>query len=90
VPRRNAASERDTVIAAFIKEAPSLTCDERHAEIQRLRRDYGYSALPHERSAELMQLPEPKHEAVEPSDEAEQASADKTVDGRPADEALAA
>ncbi|MDQ3741598.1 MAG: hypothetical protein M3389_11725, partial [Actinomycetota bacterium] len=35
--------ERDGVVAKFVESAPSMTCDERHAEIQRLRRAYGFS-----------------------------------------------
>jgi ParB/RepB/Spo0J family partition protein len=51
--------ERDAVVAEFVDRAPTLTCDERRAEIQRLRREYGFSALPHEVGARLMELPEP-------------------------------
>ncbi len=51
--------EREGVVAEFIEKAPSLTCDERQAEIQRLRREYGFSALPPEQSRKLMELPEP-------------------------------
>jgi ParB/RepB/Spo0J family partition protein len=53
------ARERDTVVAEFIEKAPSLTCDERHSEIQRLRREYGFTALPPEQGRKLMELPEP-------------------------------
>ncbi len=51
--------ERDAVVAEFVERAPTMTCDERQAEIQRLRREYGFSALPHEVGARLMELPEP-------------------------------
>ncbi len=54
--------ERDTVVAAFIEQAPNLTCDERHAEIQRLRREYGFRALPPEQGRKLVELPEPDGE----------------------------
>jgi ParB/RepB/Spo0J family partition protein len=53
------AREQDTVVAVFIGQAPSLTCDERHSEIQRLRRVYGFRAMPPEESRRLMELPEP-------------------------------
>jgi hypothetical protein len=64
--------ERDGVLAQFIEQAPSLTCDERQAEIQRLRREYGFSAMPPEQSRKLMELPEPTDggSAEEPSGEA--------------------
>jgi ParB/RepB/Spo0J family partition protein len=51
--------ERDTVIAAFVDRAPGLSKDERQAEIQRLRGEYGLSALPLAKGRELMELPEP-------------------------------
>jgi len=51
--------ERDGVVKEFLEQAPSLTCDERQAEIQRLRREYGFSAMPPEQSRKLMELPEP-------------------------------
>jgi ParB/RepB/Spo0J family partition protein len=64
--------ERDGVVAQFIEQAPSLTCDERQAEIQRLRHEYGFSAMPPEQSRKLMELPEPTDSstAEEPSGEA--------------------
>jgi ParB/RepB/Spo0J family partition protein len=51
--------ERDTVVAAFTERAPSLTCDERQEEIQRLRSEYGFLAVPAEAGRRLMELPEP-------------------------------
>lgn len=51
--------ERDGMVAQFLEQAPSLTCDERHAEIHRLRREYGFSAIPPEEGRKLMELPEP-------------------------------
>ena len=64
--------ERDSVVAQFVEQAPSLTCDERQAEIQRLRHEYGFSAMPPEQSRKLMELPEPTDSptAEEPSGEA--------------------
>ena len=51
--------ERDGVVKEFLEQAPSLTCDERQAEIQRLRHEYGFAAMPPEQSRKLMELPEP-------------------------------
>ena len=68
--------ERDGVVAQFIEQAPSLTCDERQAEIQRLRGEYGFSAMPPEQSRKLMELPEPTD-----SGSAEEPSADLTPQG---------
>jgi ParB/RepB/Spo0J family partition protein len=51
--------ERDGVVKKFIERASSLTCDERQAEIQRLRHEYGFSAMPPEQSRKLMELSEP-------------------------------
>lgn len=68
--------ERDAMIAEFVDRAPTLTCDERHGEIQRLRREYGFSALPHELGTRLMQLPEPAAPAP-----AEQPSAPEQPEG---------
>ncbi len=56
--------ERDKDVRAFVKRAPQLTRDERQAEIQRLRREYGFSALEAAKGRELMELPEP-HETLE-------------------------
>ena len=60
--------ERDTVVAAFTERAPSLTCDERQEEIQRLRSEYGFLAVPAEIGRRLMELPEPDA-PEEPADE---------------------
>jgi ParB/RepB/Spo0J family partition protein len=60
--------ERDTVVAAFTERAPSLTCDERQEEIQRLRSEYGFLAVPAEVARRLMELPEPGA-PEEPADE---------------------
>ena len=61
--------ERDGVVAAFVEQAPSLTRDERHAEIQRLRGEYGFMAVPYSQSTQLMGLPEPGDtEDAEPTD----------------------
>jgi len=82
--------ERATVVAAFIEKAPSLTCDERHSEIQRLRREYGFSALPREQGRKLMELPEATEPAVAEEPGAQSVS---QGDGEPqpqADVALAA
>jgi ParB/RepB/Spo0J family partition protein len=64
--------ERDVVVEQFIEHAPNLTCDERQAEIQRLRHEYGFSAMPPEQSRKLMELPEPTDSstAEDPSGEA--------------------
>jgi ParB/RepB/Spo0J family partition protein len=51
--------ERDTEAAAFFEQAPSLTCDERQAEINRLRREYGFRTVSAEESRRLMELSEP-------------------------------
>src|SRR5439155_14334206 len=40
--------EKASVVAEFVERAPRMARDERQAEIQRLRREYGYSAVPHE------------------------------------------
>ncbi|MFI4984893.1 MAG: ParB/RepB/Spo0J family partition protein [Solirubrobacterales bacterium] len=74
--------ERDGVVAEFIERAPTLTCDERHAEIARLRREYGFSALPHEQGRKLMELPEPgaSTDAAEPEAPEHDAEADDTVE----------
>jgi hypothetical protein len=60
--------EREGVVAEFIERAPTMTCDERQAEIQRLRREFGFRALPPEQSRKLMELPEPGQDgdAAEP------------------------
>ena len=68
--------ERDGVVAQFIEQAPSLTCDERQAEIQRLRHEYGFSAMPPEQSRKIMELPEPTD-----SGHAEEPSTDATPQG---------
>ena len=73
------------MIAAFIEQAPILTCDERHSEIQRLRRDYGFAALPPEQSRKLMELPEPSD--GEPSTQAPVEAA--PVEEPPADDCAA-
>jgi ParB/RepB/Spo0J family partition protein len=51
--------EKDSVVAEFVERAPSLSRDERQSEIQRLRGEYGYSAVPHDVGSRLMELPEP-------------------------------
>ncbi len=60
--------ERDGVVAEFIERAPTMTCDKRQAEIQRLRSEYGFRAMPPEQSRKLMELPEPGQstDAAEP------------------------
>jgi hypothetical protein len=60
--------ERDTLVAAFTERAPSLTCDERQEEIQRLRSEYGFLAVPAEVGRRLIELPEPGA-PEEPADE---------------------
>ena len=50
--------DKDAAVAEFVERAPSLSRDERQAEIQRLRGKYGYSAVPHDLGARLMELPE--------------------------------
>lgn len=67
--------ERDSVVAEFIERAPTLTCDERHAEIARLRREYGFRAMPPEQSHKLMELPEPGQNADAAEPEAPDADA---------------
>ncbi|HEX8086551.1 MAG TPA: hypothetical protein VF529_19850 [Solirubrobacteraceae bacterium] len=59
------------MVAEFVERAPSMTCDERQTEIQRLRREYGFSALPHEVGPQLMELPEPGASDAEPAAEAD-------------------
>lgn len=54
--------EKDSVIAEFLERAPSLRRDERQSEIQRLRGEYGYSVVPHDAGARLMDLPEPSQD----------------------------
>jgi len=61
---RRRERERDKDVRAFVKRAPQLTRDERQAEIQRLRCEYGFSALETAKGRELMELPEP-HETLE-------------------------
>ncbi len=56
------------MVAAFTERAPSLTCDERQEEIQRLRSEYGFLAVPAEVGRRLMELPEPGA-LEEPADE---------------------
>jgi ParB/RepB/Spo0J family partition protein len=68
--------ERDGVVAEFIERAPSLTCDERHAEIARLRHEYGFSAMPPKQSRKLMELPEPGESADAADPEATNADAE--------------
>ncbi|HEX4836957.1 MAG TPA: ParB/RepB/Spo0J family partition protein [Solirubrobacteraceae bacterium] len=51
--------ERDSVVAEFLEKAPSLSRDDRHAEIARLRSEYGFSALTREQGRKLMEFPEP-------------------------------
>lgn len=63
--------ERDSVVAEFLEQAPNMTCDERQAEIQRLRHEYGFSAMPPEQSHKLMELPEP-NDAEQNDSDAEQ------------------
>ena len=67
------ARERDGVVASFVEQAPTMTRDARQEEIQRLRGEYGYTAIPHEVASELMQLAEP---GVEPEGDAEEPDAD--------------
>ena len=55
---------RDADVAEFRERAPQLSKDQRHAEINRLRREYGFTAIDIGKSRELMELPEP-HEAME-------------------------
>lgn len=73
--------ERDGVVAEFVERAPSLTCDERQAEIQRLRHEYGFSAMPPEQSHKLMELPDPTD--AEPND----SDAEQQVESEPQAEA---
>jgi ParB/RepB/Spo0J family partition protein len=80
--------ERDGVVAQFIEQAPSLSCDERQAEIQRLRHEYGFTAMPPEQSRKLMELPEPTDAATEPG--AQAAPQDQSETPAPAEMALAA
>jgi ParB/RepB/Spo0J family partition protein len=68
--------EQDAVVAEFVERAPSLSRDDRQAEIQRLRSEYGYSALPHERGRKLMDLPEPD-QATTDGDQAQPESTDR-------------
>jgi len=58
--------ERDSVIAAFVEQAPTMSRDERQSEIERLRGEYGYAALPHAVGEQLMQLPDPQPPAAAP------------------------
>ncbi|HEV3000426.1 MAG TPA: hypothetical protein VGW75_06775 [Solirubrobacteraceae bacterium] len=62
--------EKETAVAEFVERAPSLFRDERQAEIQRLRREYGYSALSHDVGVRLMELPEPQSASGETADPA--------------------
>jgi ParB/RepB/Spo0J family partition protein len=61
---RRRERKRDRDVRAFVKRAAQLTRDDRQVEIQRLRREYGFSALDAGKGRELMELPEP-HEALE-------------------------
>ena len=67
--------ERDGVVAAFVEQAPTMTRDARQDEIQRLRREYGYTAISHEVGTQLMELPEPDEAAADPATVAADASA---------------
>lgn len=58
------AELRDADVAEFLGRAAQLSKDQRHAEVQRLRREYGFTAIDIAKSRELMELPEP-HEAME-------------------------
>lgn len=82
--------ERDGVLAQFIEYAPSLTCDERQAEIQRLRHEYGFSAMPPEQSRKLMELPEPPDSGSAEEPSADSTPQDETETPAPAEMALAA
>jgi hypothetical protein len=48
-----------TALSRSSSSTPEPTCDERQAEIQRLRYEYGFSAMPPEQSRKLIELPEP-------------------------------
>jgi ParB/RepB/Spo0J family partition protein len=61
---RRRERERNKDVRRFVKRAGELTRDERQGEIQRLRREYGFSALDARAGRELMGLPEP-HETME-------------------------
>ena len=50
--------ETEAAVAEFVERAPSLSRDERQAEIQRLRGEYRYTAVPHDVGVRLMELPE--------------------------------
>lgn len=67
--------ERDAVLAAFTERVPTLTRDERHAEIQRLRSEYGYSAVPSEEGRRFMELPEPDSPVAEDQEQTSKAQA---------------
>ena len=51
--------ERDAAVDAFAQSAGSMPRDARQAGIQRLRAEYGFTAMPQEVAAKLMELPEP-------------------------------
>ncbi len=82
--------ERDGVVARFIEQAASLACDERQAEIQRLRREYGFSAMPPEQSRKLMELPEPADSATAEQPSGEATPQDEGETSAPPEMALAA
>ncbi len=68
--------ERDAVVAEFVERAPTMTRDERQTQIQRLRREYGFSTLPHEVGAQLRELPERgASDDAEPAAEADDSNA---------------
>jgi ParB/RepB/Spo0J family partition protein len=82
--------ERDGVVAQFVEQAPSLTCDERQAEIQRLRHEYGFSAMPPEQSRKLMELPEPTDSGAAEEASGEATPQDESETPAPPEMALAA
>jgi ParB/RepB/Spo0J family partition protein len=57
--------ERDAQLASFAERAGAMTRVEREEEIRRLRREFGFDALPPSTAAPLLDLPEPAP-AVQP------------------------
>jgi len=65
--QRRRDAERDAAVAALIDAAPPMTIDERQSEIERLRREHGWTAVPRATADELLALPQPSTAEVAPA-----------------------
>jgi ParB/RepB/Spo0J family partition protein len=57
--RRERARAREDAVAAFAERAGTMTREDREAEVERLRHEFGDSAMPPSAAAVLLELPEP-------------------------------